>query len=265
MIKENLTYSNNSLVTVNKQLNKTPGKDLALIDLKMMYNTSYKPSYDLSTGKSWSETKFVNYAKNWVFYGDETAYVAVRPQKTGGYKLVSIAADPKDTDKNNKLKLALSMLLSENKPLWGLVNKPIAALAKRAGFIVLTPELVTSLFESYKGAIPIIPPNVVSGSTFVVNKDATISVDDSELGILEPKLVIANKLWFIHSIKLIKEALKYIDSRIGNSTQSLEEKKHLENTIQLLESIINITPTFEKPVKQLENVSKLNYYKSQFI
>lgn len=254
-------------------LKVTPGKDIALIDLKKMYADAYRPTYMQVTGKAWTEGKFVSYAQNWTFYGDDTAYVAVRVQRNGAYKFVSIAADPSDPEGNNKLKKAFSMVLSTHKPMWGLVSNRIATLSKRAGFEVLSPQMVTALFDkSPSGNRPIIPNDVVTGSSMVVRNDGTISVDDNELGVLEPKVVIVNKLWYSHTRKLVTELLKQLTMRIPSGTAldtaSQADITHVKSVLQLIDAAINAKTshiTDNESQLKLESVKTFKLYTSKFV
>ena len=97
------------------------------IDLNKAYEI-FNREYLESTGKSWSKDKFLGRARNWTFYGDENGYVAVRPQRSGFVKLVGAAGSDKSKFKGFK------ELISENSPVWGMVDDRIASLLTKLGF-----------------------------------------------------------------------------------------------------------------------------------
>jgi hypothetical protein len=97
------------------------------IDLNKAYDI-FNKEYLESTGKSWSKDKFLGRARNWTFYGDENGYVAIRPQRSGFVKLVGAAGSDKSKFKGFK------ELISENSPVWGMVDDRIASLLTKLGF-----------------------------------------------------------------------------------------------------------------------------------
>jgi len=99
------------------------------IDLAAAYEL-FSQDYIKATGKTWSQDKFFSRAANWEFWGDENGYVAVRPQKSGFYKLVGMAGSDKSKYKGFK------ELISMGVPLWGMVSKNIADMAGKMGMRV---------------------------------------------------------------------------------------------------------------------------------
>ncbi len=98
------------------------------IDLDKAYE-QFKGSYEKATGKAWGRGKFQDRAANWIFYGDDaqTGWITVRPQRSGLYKLVGMAGNPKAIIR------AFDDLMSEGKPVWGMVSPEIQNMAVRKG------------------------------------------------------------------------------------------------------------------------------------
>jgi hypothetical protein len=88
----------------------------------------FKAQYEKATGVSWTREKFFDRAQGWEFYGDDNGFVAVRPQKSGFYKLVGAAGSNKSKFKG------FSELLKEHKPVWGMVTDEIKNLLIKMGF-----------------------------------------------------------------------------------------------------------------------------------
>lgn len=97
------------------------------LDLDKAYQV-FKKEYEQITGKSWDEHHFKSRAQNWQFYGDENGYIALRPQKSGYYKLVATAGSNKSKYK------ALVEVTSKKLPVWGLVSKDIADMLVKFGY-----------------------------------------------------------------------------------------------------------------------------------
>lgn len=142
----------------------------------------FKKSYEESTGASWSKDKFLSRARNWKFYGDDNGYVSVRPQRSGLYKLVGVAGSPKSIYKG------LHELLSENRPIWGMISADMVPMAKKVGFIQPTGYIIKAMMK-------LIPKSVFGDVDFTVNHDGSLTFQYSDVGDAT-KYFIANKLYF---------------------------------------------------------------------
>lgn len=88
----------------------------------------FRNEYIKSTGKAWDFETFRHKSQNWIFYGDENGFVAIRPQKSGFYKLVGAAGSLK-----SKYRGFLE-IQKKQLPVWGMVSKDIANLLEKLGF-----------------------------------------------------------------------------------------------------------------------------------
>jgi hypothetical protein len=147
----------------------------------------FKTSYDEATGASWSKEKFMQRARNWTFYGDETGFVAFRQQASGMRKLVGVAGDTAGVVKG------LKRLMDEGQPTWGAVSDRLAAASKRFGLIAPHkylggPMVIKMIMKS-------IPASVFGGVTPVVNADGGVTIDYDDTG-SATKYFVANKAYF---------------------------------------------------------------------
>jgi hypothetical protein len=142
----------------------------------------FKKSYEASTGVSWDINKFKSRASNWVFFGDESGYVAVRPQASGLYKLVGVAGNPKG------ILSGLNELLSTGRPIWGMVSKDIQGMAIKKGFKT-PPDMVMRVLLKF------IPKSVFGGVDFELNSDGSVTMKYSDVGDAK-KYFIGNEAYF---------------------------------------------------------------------
>jgi hypothetical protein len=142
----------------------------------------FKKSYEASTGVSWDINKFKSRASNWVFFGDESGYVAVRPQASGLYKLVGVAGNPKG------ILSGLNELLSTGRPIWGMVSKDIQGMAIKKGFKT-PPAMVMRVLLKF------IPKSVFGGTDFELNSDGSVTMKYSDVGDAK-KYFIGNEAYF---------------------------------------------------------------------
>jgi len=130
---EKLHFGMERLVPILQRKNLTESRKLLKeerilnLDLDKAYDIFYK-EYMASTGKAWPKDKFTQKAQNWHFYGDESGYVAVRPQQSGFVKLVATAGSMKSKYR------ALLELSESNVPLWGMVSLDIKNILIKRGF-----------------------------------------------------------------------------------------------------------------------------------
>ena len=137
-------------------------------ELNDIYNV-FKSSYEASTGTSWDLDKFVSRSHNWVFFGDKNGYIALRPQKSGLYKLVGVAGSPKS------ILYALDEIQSTDYPVWGMVSKNIQSQLMKKGFKTPTPEQLQALYKS-------IPPEVFGGVDTIQNPDGSLTLKYADVG-----------------------------------------------------------------------------------
>jgi hypothetical protein len=121
-----------------KQYYKLFLENYAETDLDSAYEL-FNKEYLATTGKSWTKEKFLQRASNWKFYGDSNGYVALRPQRSGFYKLVGTAGSNKSKYK------AFLEIESLNLPVWGMVSKDIANLLLKRNYRMPTSEEIESL------------------------------------------------------------------------------------------------------------------------
>jgi hypothetical protein len=157
----------------------------------------FKDSYEKSLGTSWSKDKFLSRARNWEFYGTEKGFVAVRPQKSGLYKLVGVAGNTRDVIKG------LNELESKNVPVWGMVSSDIKSMAEKKGFKTPSKIMLKMLYK-------LIPKEVFGGVDTEINKDGSITLKYSDVG-HSKKYFIGNKKYFD---KIKKDVMPSLRSKI---------------------------------------------------
>lgn len=175
------TQDNTDDEQANKQTYKY--KDSSNIDLDKAYET-FKKSYEESTGQSWDIEHFKNRASNWVFYGDENGYISLRPQNSGLYKLTGVAGSKKSIGK------ALVDLMSDNIPVWGMVNSEIKDMANKAGFISPPGWVVAAMIKKI--------PSYVFGNASIknINSDGGLTFNYANLQGDITKYFIANRAYY---------------------------------------------------------------------
>lgn len=138
------------------------------LDMDQAYEL-FKATYEKETGASWSKDKFMQRASNWDFYGDPTGFIAVRPQRSGLVKLTGAAGSPRGILKGIK------ELQSENKPIWGMASKPLAAQLSKLG-LIQPPGLLLKAIST------MIPKSVFGDVPFTVNMDGGVTFQYSDVG-----------------------------------------------------------------------------------
>lgn len=213
------------------------------MDLDKAYDM-FADSYQKATGKAWEKSKFLNRANGWVFYGDDAGYIAVRPQRSGLYKLVGIAGDDTNpTAKGRSLIKAFKDLMSENKPTWGMVSNDLKGMAERMGLKSPAPFFTKQL-------IKYIPQEMFGGAELKgVLPDGGIQFEYSDIG-SATKYFIANDAYFqwlkqsVDSNSKIPRPAKFMLKKLldkmanGRSfikTASIDSFNDVENSIDLSE------------------------------
>lgn len=126
---------------------KLAQKTIEQLDKEIVWN-KFKESYE-KKGPVWEKEKFMSRAKGWEFWGDDQGWVSVRPQLSGGAKLVGVAGNPKSILKGIKDLLEAY----KSKPLWGLVSKNIRDMAIKLGLETINKEELKNLNQSITGGI----------------------------------------------------------------------------------------------------------------
>ena len=167
------------------------------------------PQKSKELAKTFTDDKLLQRAENWVFYGkDKTGYITVRPQKSGLYKLTGMAGNIRSAFEG------FQELMSEGKPVWGLVSKEISSMAVRLGMKALEgPE-----FEKImKTLLPNIPKGVFGGVDYSVGRDGKITLHYSDIGDAQ-KVFICND-----------EYLQWLKSHIPTMQLPAPAKATLQN------------------------------------
>ncbi|MFA7219165.1 MAG: hypothetical protein WC119_01425 [Synergistaceae bacterium] len=159
------------------------------VDLNRAYDM-FADSYNRATGKAWDKSKFLNRADNWIFFGDEHGYIAVRPQKSGLYKLVGVAGDESNpVQKGKSLIKGFKDIMAEGKPTWGMVSQDLKSMAERMGMKSPTPMFL-SQFMKY------IPAEIFGGAKIKnVLPDGGVEFEYKDIG-SATKYLIANDAYF---------------------------------------------------------------------
>jgi len=234
----------NDITDLSQQLPE-PAKyrDPQDVDLNKAYDM-FADSYQKATGKAWEKSKFLDRANGWRFYGDDAGYIAVRPQRSGLYKLVGIAGDDTNpTAKGRSLIKAFKDLMSENKPTWGMVANDLKGMAERMGLKSPAPFFTKQL-------VKYIPKEMFGGAELKgVLPDGGIQLEYSDIG-SATKYFIANDAyfqWLKQSIDsnsnipspakfMLKKVLdKIAGSRAFIKTAVVSSFEQIENTIDLSE------------------------------
>ena len=189
VLQEDLVkYSDYFIGTLNETM--TPASQMDMDKAFDVFDASYKKS----TGKSWDKEKFISRAYNWVFFGDDKGYVAVRPQRGGMIKLVGVAGNPKSVLSGFREMTSHYA----NTPIWGAVSLDIADMTVRvdSNFKKLTVPggvLGSMLFNVIKSKIP---ASVFGGAQIKhANADGTITFDYPDVGEAN-KVLVGNKEYF---------------------------------------------------------------------
>ena len=183
-----IKYSDYFMGTLNETM--TPASQMNMDQAFDVFDASYKKS----TGKSWDKQKFISRAYNWVFFGNDKGYVAVRPQRGGMIKLVGVAGNPKSVLSGFREMTSHYA----NTPIWGAVSLDIADMTVRVdpNFKKLTVPggmLGSMLFNVLKSKIP---ASVFGGAVIKqANADGTITFDYPDVGETN-KVLVGNKEYF---------------------------------------------------------------------
>jgi len=196
------------------------------MDLDKTYN-SFKSSYEKATGKSWSPGKFKSRASDWIFYGEEEGYIAVRPQRLGLYKLVGIGGDEQNPmAKGKALIKAFNDLMSENQPVWGMVSADIKIMAERLG--MKSPPVMV-----IKQLMKFIPQGVWGGAVLnQINPDGGVELEYGDIG-KATKYFVANSAYYLRLAEMVRN-----EKSVPLPVRFMMEK--------IIKRLANLVPRMEK-------------------
>jgi len=157
-------------INVSKKLNEELYKFNNLTDQEQNdFFEIFKKSYEDSLGTSWSKEKFYSRVRNWIIYGDKKGFIALRPQKSGYYKLVGVGGNPRS------ILNAIDEIQSNNLPIWGMVSKDIQKIMLKKGFKTPPSFLLKILLK-------FIPNSVFGDTDFEINSDGSLTLKYSDVG-----------------------------------------------------------------------------------
>jgi len=154
----------------------------------------FKKSYEKSIGTSWTKDKFYGRAKNWLFFGDDKGFVAVRKQNSGLYKLVGVGGDLRG------ILSGLEELMSLNVPVWGMVSSDIQKMVMKKGFKTPPTFLLKVLLK-------FIPKSVFGGVDYEINSDGSLTLKYEDVGDAR-KYFIGNDAYFKELKKSVLPQIK---------------------------------------------------------
>lgn len=200
-----------SLLSESKRFN-----DFTPEEKRQIFNV-FTQSYVKATGVSWDERKFYGRANEWLFFGDPSGFITLRPQKSGYYKLTGVAGSPKS------IMRAMQELTATNYPIWGMLTQDLAGmLTKRFGFRM--PNRLESFVIS-----KLITNNVFGNVEFKRNPDGSITFNYADVG-EATKVFVGNREYYK---KVRMDALKKVFTRKPANEEIneevLDEKRAVEN------------------------------------
>jgi hypothetical protein len=174
----------------------------------------FTQSYVKATGSSWDENKFYSRANQWLFFGDPTGFVTVRPQQSGYYKLTGVAGNIKSIMK------ALQELTATHYPIWGMLTQELAnILTKRYGFRM--PNRVESFIIG-----KLISNNVFGNVEHKRNPDGSITFNYADVG-ESTKVFVGNREYYK---KARLDAVKKVFSPTQPvNEEAIDEKRAVEH------------------------------------
>lgn len=149
---------------------------------KYIFNL-FKDSYLKSVGSHWSEEKFINKTKDWLFLGDKiNGFIAVK-EKNGIYKLIISAGSL------SSIIEGINELISLNKPVWGLSNDKLKNfLVKKFNFISPNKEEILKMKKLFSDEF-------LANKEYIINDDGTFTFNYDDVGVSN-KYFVANQLFF---------------------------------------------------------------------
>lgn len=155
------------------------------IDMDRAYEI-FNQEYMKSTGKSWSKNKFLQRAKDWEFYGDDSGFITVRRQASGFVKLVGAAGS--NTSKFRGFK----ELASKHLPVWGMVDDKIFNLLQKLGY--RGPNMI-ELFAFKKFMTPEKMAAVLGGATIDNIEGNKVTLTYPDIGTVTKYYIASPEYW----------------------------------------------------------------------
>ena len=205
-------YAHMSLLSESKHFN-----DFTPEEKRQIFNV-FTQSYVKATGASWDERKFYGRAGEWLFFGDPTGFITVRPQKSEYYKLTGVAGSPKS------IMRAMQELTATHYPIWGMLTQDLAnMLTKRFGFRM--PNRLESFIIS-----KLITNNVFGNVEFKRNPDGSITFNYSDVG-ETTKVFVGNREYYrkvrMDAVKRVFSGKPAVNEKINEDV--LDEKRAVED------------------------------------
>jgi hypothetical protein len=205
-------YAHMSLLSESKRFN-----DFTPEEKRQIFNV-FTQSYVKATGASWDERKFYSRAGEWLFFGDPTGFITLRPQKSGYYKLTGVAGSPK------AIMRAMQELTATNYPIWGMLTQDLAnMLIKRFGFRM--PNRLEGFIIS-----KLISNNVFGNVEFKRNPDGSITFNYADVG-EATKVFVGSKEYYrkvrMDVVKRVFTGKPAANEEINEDV--LDEKRAVEN------------------------------------
>ena len=210
-----------SLLSESKRFNDfTPKEKRQIFDI-------FTQSYVKATGSSWDENKFYSRAEEWLFFGDPTGFVTVRPQKSGYYKLTGVAGNMKSILK------ALQELNTTNYPIWGMLTQELAnILVKRYGFRM--PNRLESFIIG-----KLISNNVFGNVEHKRNPDGSITFNYTDVG-ESTKVFVGNREYYkkarLDAVKRVFSPKQPVNEEIIDEKRAVEH--YFEDSFKLVSEYI---------------------------
>jgi hypothetical protein len=188
----------------------------------------FTQSYQKATGSSWDEGKFYSRASEWLFFGDPTGFVTVRPQKSGYYKLTGVAGNMKSILK------ALQELNTTHYPIWGMLTQELAnILVRRYGFRM--PNRVESFIIG-----KLISNNVFGNVEHKRNPDGSITFNYKDVG-ESTKVFVGNREYYkkarLDAVKRVFSPKQPVTEEVIDEKRAVEH--HYEDSFKTLVAFIS--------------------------
>lgn len=241
------TEQNDEFIGETQETKERKYKNPDEIDLDEVYNM-FHDSYVKSTGKAWDKDKFLRRSGNWIFYGDQYGYIAVRPQRSGLYHLTAIAGDDSNPlAKGKSLLKAFQDLMSDGKPVWGMVSADLRTMSSKLGMKSISGDLIQRI-------IKFIPKTVLGGATITgFLPDGGVQISYQDIGDVVKYFVCNQEYidWLKNQIdhhayvpSPVKFMIKKQLDKVSNKKYILQKLScsfaHVENFIDLDELLGNL-------------------------
>lgn len=219
---------------------------------------AFRDSYIKSTGKSWTQEKFLQRAGNWEFFGpdDMSGFVAARPQRSGLLKLVGTAGSPRG------ILAGIKELQSDpERKIWGLVSENLVRPATRHG--MLAPHTLPGGHLMLKQLAKKIPSSVTGGVPMTISPRGSAILDYKDVGQAE-KFLVGSPAYFsgvmqeqAHVPKFMSNGITGIAGWLGKRA-SLEKAAEGNSAARRAWSLVEQDPNRLQPI--LDYVEKMRTF-----